>query len=170
MEELTKDEVFEVLSSSRRRRILYHLQRREGTADLRTLARDIAIDETGETFDDDDVKRFYISLYQTHVPRLEEVGLVSYDRENQSVALTERVEVIDRMLNHDGTSERRWALYYAAIALFGGVLTVGQHLGVMPSVTGILVVGSVLALALYQYYEVSIAVKDHSFLEDLIND
>lgn len=170
MEELTKDEVFEVLSSSRRRRILYHLHRRGGTADLRTLARDTAIDETGESFDDDDVKRFYISLYQTHVPRLEEAGVVEYDSDKQSVTLTDRVEIIARILNHDDGSDRQWALYYAALALLGAFLTVGQLIGVMPPVTSLLFVGSVLGLALYQYYEVSMKAKEHSFLEHLIND
>lgn len=170
MEELTKDEVFEVLSSSRRRRILYHLHRRGGSAELRTLARDAAIDETGESFDDDDVKRFYISLYQTHVPRLEEAGVVEYDSDTQSVTLTDRVEIIARMLNYDAGANRQWALYYAALALLGGLLTVGQLIGAMPPVTSLLFVGSVLGLALYQYYEVSISAKEHSFLEHLIND
>lgn len=169
-EELTKDEVFEVLSSSRRRRILYHLHRRGGTADLRTLARDTAVDETGESVEDDVVKRFYISLYQTHVPKLEEVGIVRYDSDEKTVSLTDRVEDIARVLNHDIGTDRNWARYYGGLALAGVLLGIGQILGAIPPLTSLVFAGAVLALALYQYYETRVKEIEYSFLEHLIND
>lgn len=169
-EELTKDDVFEVLSSSRRRRILYHLHRRGGTADLRTLARDTAVDETGESVEDDVVKRFYISLYQTHVPKLEEVGIVRYDSDEKTVSLTDRVEDIARVLNHDVGPDRQWATYYGGLAAFGVLLAVGQILGAIPPTTSLLFAGAVLTLALYQYYETNVKAVEYSFLEHLIND
>ncbi|MFD1600091.1 DUF7344 domain-containing protein [Halobellus rarus] len=169
-EELTKDEVFEVLSSSRRRRILYHLHRRGGVADLRTLARDTAVDETGEPVEDDVVKRFYISLYQTHVPKLEEVGIVEYDSDDKSVSLTDRVEEIARVLNHDVGPDRQWAYYYGGLALLGALLAIGQIAGALPPGTSLLFAGAVLVLALYQYYETRVKAKEYSFLEHLIND
>jgi len=168
--ELTKDEVFEVLSSSRRRRILYHLHRRGGTADLRTLARDTAVDETGESVGDDVVKRFYISLYQTHVPKLEEVGVVEYDSDEKTVSLTDQVENIGHVLNHDIDPERQWASYYGGLALFGVLLAVGQILGVIPALTSLLFAGAVLGLALYQYYETNAKTMEYSFLEHLVHD
>ncbi|WP_425604927.1 DUF7344 domain-containing protein [Halobellus marinus] len=52
---------------------------------------------------------FYVSLYQTHVPKLEGVGIVRSDSEEKTVSLTEQVENIVRVLNHDIVLERQWA-------------------------------------------------------------
>ena len=41
----------------------------------------------------------YVSLYQTHIPKLDSVGLVEYDQENGDVALTDRAHQIDAYLS-----------------------------------------------------------------------
>lgn len=169
-EPLTRDEVFEVLSSSRRRRILYHLHRRDGEADLRALARDTAGDETGTPVDDDVVKRFYISLYQTHVPKLEEVGLVRYDGDEKTVTLTDRVEDVARVLNEDVSSDRPWAAYYAALAAVGVLVALAQVADVGPTIPGVAFALLVLALSAYHYYETRVKRGDYSFLERLAVD
>ncbi|WP_144920712.1 DUF7344 domain-containing protein [Halorubrum salsamenti] len=172
-EELTKDEVFEVLSSSRRRQILYHLHRRGGRADLRSLARDTAADETDETdepVDSDVVKRFYISLYQTHIPKLEQVGLVEYDGDEKTVTLTDRVADVAHVLNEDTGPDRQWALYYGALALVGVAIGVAQLLSAISAVLSLLFAGSVLSLAVFQYYETTVKRGEYSFLEQLVND
>lgn len=169
-EELTKDEVFEVLSSSRRRQILYHLHRRDGRADLRTLARDTAAEEVGDPVDDDVVKRFYISLYQTHVPKLEQTGLVEYDSDEKSVVLTDRVSDIARVLNEDLGSNRQWATYYAVAALVGVLIGVGQLLWGVSVLSSLVFAGAILSLAAFQYYETSIKHVEYTFLEQLVTD
>ncbi|WP_435074253.1 DUF7344 domain-containing protein [Halorubrum sp. HHNYT27] len=170
MEEITKDEVFEVLSSSRRRLILYNLHRRGGRAVLRDLARDTAEAESDDEVDDDVVKRFYISLYQTHVPKLEEVGLVQYDSDTKTVSLTDRIEDVEAVLNPESDPERPWALYYGALAVVGSGLAVVQLSGIAPPVTSIGFAAAVLLLAMYQYYERELKRREYHFLEQLVND
>lgn len=170
MEELTKDEVFGVLSSSRRRQILYHLHRRGGRADLRALARDTAMNETDEPVDDAVVKRFYISLYQTHVPKLEQVGLVEYDGDEKTVSLTDRVVDIARVLNKDVEPDRQWAAYYGALALVGVAIGVGQLLSAISAVPSLAFAGAILSLAAFQYYETAVKRGEYSFLEQLVTD
>ncbi len=169
-EELTKDEVYEVLSSSRRRLILYHLHRRGGRADLRVLARDTAREEVGEPVDNDVVKRFYISLYQTHVPKLEQTGLVEYDGDEKSVVLTDRVDDIARVLNVDVGPDRQWAIYYAALALVGVMIGISQLLLEISVVSSLVYAGAILSLAAFQYYETSIKRAEYTFLEQLVSD
>lgn len=172
-EELTKDDVFEVLSSSRRRQILYHLHRRDGHADLRSLARDTATDETDETeetVDSDVVKRFYISLYQTHIPKLEQVGLVRYDSDDKTVTLTDRVDDVARVLNEDTDPDRQWPLYYGALALVGVAIAVAQLLTVFSALPSLLFAGAVMSLAAFQYYETSVKHGEYTFLERLVSD
>lgn len=169
-EELTKDEVFEVLSSSRRRQILYHLHRRGGSAELRSLARDTAADETDESVDSDVVKRFYISLYQTHIPKLEQVGLVTYDGDDKTVTLTDRVEDVARVLNEDVEPDRRWELYYGALASVGAAIAVLQLLTAISAVPSLLFAASVMSMAAFQYYETVVKRGEYSFLERLVTD
>jgi hypothetical protein len=170
MEEITKDEVFEVLSSSRRRLILYNLHRRGGKAVLRDLARDTAEAESDDDVDDDVVKRFYISLYQTHVPKLEEVGLVRYDSDTKTVSLTDRIEEVEAVLNAESEPERPWALYYGALAVVGSALAVVQLSGVAPPVTSVGFAAAVLLLATYQYYEKELKRREYHFLEQLVTE
>ena len=170
MEDITKDEVFEVMSSSRRRLILYHLHRRGGRAELRELARDTAEAETEGKVDDGVVKRFYISLYQTHVPKLEEVGLVRYDGDTKEVTLTERVEDVANVLNATESSGRRWPAYYGALAVLGGVIAVVQLSGIAPPAASLVFAAALLILAVFQYYETEIKRREYSFLERLISD
>jgi hypothetical protein len=170
MEEITKDEVFEVLSSSRRRLILYNLHRRGGRAVLRDLARDTAEAESDGDVDDDVVKRFYISLYQTHVPKLEEVGLVRYDSDAKTVSLTDRIEEVEAVLNTESDPERPWALYYGALAVVGSGLAVVQLSGAAPPVTSVAFAAAVLLLATYQYYEKELKRREYHFLEQLVTE
>jgi len=170
MTEITKDEVFEVLSSSRRRMILYHLYQRGGEAVLRDLARDTAKAESEDEIDDDVVKRFYISLYQTHVPKLEKVGLVQYDSDSKVVSLTDKIEDVEEILQIESEPDRRWALYYGALAVVGSTLAVAQLLGVAPAVTNLPFAAALLSLALFQYYEREIKRPDYHFLEQLVSE
>ncbi|WP_050031931.1 DUF7344 domain-containing protein [Halorubrum halophilum] len=169
-EELTKDEVFEVLSSSRRRQILYHLHRRGGRADLRSLARDTATDETDEPVDNDVVKRFYISLYQTHVPKLEQVGLVEYDGDEKTVTLTDRVADVAHVLNEDVEPDRQWAVYYGALAVVGVAIGIAQLLSAVSALPSLAFAVSVMSLAAFQYYETAIKRAEYTFLEQLVTE
>lgn len=169
-EQLTKDEVFEVLSSSRRRQILYHLHRRGGEADLRDLARDTARAENVDSITDDVVKRLYISLYQTHVPKLEKVGVVRYDSDDKVVVLTDRVTDIAHVLNKEIEPNRQWSLYYVLLAITGIGLAIAQVSGVAPAVTTLPFVVVLLALATFQYYETEVRDHGYGFLEQIVSE
>lgn len=170
MEEITKDEVFEVLSSSRRRLILYHLHRRGGSAVLRDLASDTAKAESEDEVDDDIVKRFYISLYQTHVPKLEEVGLVRYDSDTKTVSLTDRIREVESILETESSPDRPWPVYYGALAVVGSAIATAQLSGVAPPATSVAFAATLLLLAVFQYYETEIKQPDYHFLEQLVSD
>lgn len=84
----TKDVIFDMLRNERRRYVLRYLRDREEVVDLGELAEALA---TWESEDDyithRDRKRAYVSLYQTHLPKLDRTGIVEY---NQSRGKVER--------------------------------------------------------------------------------
>lgn len=83
--------LLDVLSDGRRRRALRTLLTHEEMM-LPDLADEVAVEEAGEPLSELDphaVLRVYLSLYHTHVPRLTDVGLVTYEQERDLVATTE---------------------------------------------------------------------------------
>lgn len=81
------DELFDVVSHSRRRFVLHVLCREERT-DVAALAERLAARESRDgTATDGDVRRVRTALHHVHLPRLVHVGLVAYDTGAGSVQL-----------------------------------------------------------------------------------
>lgn len=133
-EELTQDLVFDILSSPRRRYVLYYLRTTGEPVALNDLAEHVAAweNETDvEDLSDQERKRVYVSLYQTHIPKLDSVGIVDYDQQSGLVELTDRVHRIDDYLTE--TSEPiPWQQFYMALALLSGALLLLVGLDVGP--------------------------------------
>jgi DNA-binding transcriptional ArsR family regulator len=118
-DELSRDTVFDLLSSARRRYILYFLRQHGGEASINELATQLAAwenDVSTEELTRQDEKRVYVSLYQTHVPKLEERGIVEYDSDSNVVTLTGRAYELDRYLSTGDGSTFPWQLYFLGLA------------------------------------------------------
>lgn len=137
--ELSPDLVFELLSSARRRMVLYYLRRHGGSATVSDLAKQIAAMENDIDVEDltrQQQKRVYVSLYQTHIPKLDESGIIDYDDESGEVTLTNRAVEIDTYLTPTAESTYPWQLHYLALA-------VGSWLVLVAGFAGLPVVGAV---------------------------
>jgi len=121
---LSQDVVFELLSSPRRRYILYHLRQTDGPVELTTLAEQVAAWENETDVDnitEQERKRVYVSLYQTHIPRLDEAGVIEYDSDSGMVSLASQAREIDNYL--DSTEETfSWQWGYLLLALVSGAV------------------------------------------------
>lgn len=90
-----RDEVSRLLgalSHEWRRYALYCLHR-HSTVTLPDLADEIAVWDAERPIDEipaEEVKEVYMSLYHSHVPKLEEADLITYDQEGDLVSITER--------------------------------------------------------------------------------
>jgi DNA-binding transcriptional ArsR family regulator len=88
---LEKDLLFDLLQNNRRRAVLRTLDE-QGELTLSQLAEVIAAEENDvlpSEVSKSARRSVYISLYQRHVPKLAEYGVVDYDREESTVALRE---------------------------------------------------------------------------------
>lgn len=122
--ELSQDVAFDILSSPRRRYVLYHLRSLDEAIELTNLAEQVAAwenDTQAEKITEQERKRVYVSLYQTHVPRLDEAGIIEYDTESGLITLAEGASNIDGYLD---TSESAfpWQRVYLGLAIAGAVL------------------------------------------------
>ena len=175
-DQITTDAIFDVLSSSRRRRLLFHLHRHGGEAHLRDLAEETAADEFGEPLEEEQIKRIYIAFYQTHIPKLEEVGFVSYDRDEQWVVLEDAVLDMARVLPNHTDERRMWPMSYGVIgvvALLISAVSMVNATAVGGVMTVSVVAGAVgIALIVLSAMDYMMQVRrrsDYSFLERLVN-
>lgn len=128
-------DVFDLLASSRRRRLLGSLIAHDDAAPLRQLSREIAAHETDSSpaaVDTEEIRRVYISLYQTHVPLLERHGIVAFDADEKVVSLEKRPDEVLTAAAGGPTPSGWWLLYCAVLAVALGALTVGLVLQLAP--------------------------------------
>jgi len=116
------DELFGVLRNQRRRRLLHHLREAGGEATLSDLARRVAAAENDKPVDalrSQEYKRVYISLYQTHLPKMDDAGVVAFDRDRGSVRRGPNADAVYARLDSDPSARRPWDGYYLALAAAG---------------------------------------------------
>jgi hypothetical protein len=144
---LSKDVIFEVLKNRRRRDVLEYLQAAEGTVTLSELAERIAAWENDvpvSALNSTQRKRVYVALYQTHLPKMDDVGVIDYDSDRGTVELSENADLLRMYLTDDFQPEDSWYQRYMVLSLVGGGLLFASQLGQVSA----LVSGAVLTLAL----------------------
>lgn len=139
--ELTQAELFDVFSNARRRRTVQYLKRRGGSCSLAPLVQQVAAWEN-ET-DPENVtrtqrRRVYISLYQTHLPMLEDHGIVNWDPDDHAIDLLPSEELFEPYLDRRLDGQRSWHWIYAGVTTLAAVVLVLSWLsiGALSAATG----------------------------------
>lgn len=85
---LTESERHTLLSSERRRRVLDILEERTTPVQFTDLATEVAKREAGlDAADSETVKRVKISLHHTHLPKMDSLGVLTYDPNSHQIRL-----------------------------------------------------------------------------------
>lgn len=114
--------VVEALRNQRRRYALYYLQNHDPPVALDGLVEQVAAWErttTPENVDPGHRKSVYTSLHQTHLPYLEEIGLVTYDRGHSQVAFRVDSSTFGLYLANDPHTSIAWYKVYLALSVVG---------------------------------------------------
>jgi len=122
---LSQNEVYDLLSNARRRFVISHLRERGEPVDIMELSETVAAwenDVERDELTDQQIKRVYVSLYQTHVPKLRESGIVEYDKEESLVTLTSNVTELDTYLPEHERRQIPWQMLYLGLAIVGLVV------------------------------------------------
>lgn len=98
---LSEDEIFTILAVQRRRELLRELKKTGGEATFGQLTEAIATGESTDVSTPRGRKAVYVSLHQTHVPRLVKAGVVARDDERKSLRLTDRAADLVAYLEFD---------------------------------------------------------------------
>ncbi|WP_262177606.1 DUF7344 domain-containing protein [Haloarcula laminariae] len=134
-EPLSLDLVFEILKNSRRREVIHYLRDREAEerVSLGELAEHVAAienDTTTEQLTSSQRKRVYVGLYQCHLPKMDDMGVVDFNQDRGHVALAPQADCLTEYLDRPTEDESvQWHRYYGAISAVG-VAIVGLSFGV----------------------------------------
>jgi hypothetical protein len=164
---LEKGEIFDLLKNSRRRSIIQYLRAHDGYAELNDVAEHIAADENDITvreLSSDQRKRVYIGLYQCHLPKMDTMGVVEYDKNRGTIELQDSVsqllgymDPIDEDESEESASDREWlapAIAAAVVAVVGlGTLGIGALAAVPAAAWTLLCVVGIVAIVGAQYLD-----------------
>ena len=133
---LSLDDIYHLLQTQRRRDVLRYLRTADDRVRLRELAEQVAAWEQETTIDDlssDERQRVYISLYQSHLPKLDTHGIVDYDKDRGWVEPTPYAERLYPYLEppSQASSPDQWPRRYA-----GTVVCCGLGLAAVTAVIG----------------------------------
>lgn len=158
---LSLDLIFELLKNQRRRRAIAYLTETDETVSLSELAEHIAAlehDTTPAALSSTERKRVYVGLYQAHLPKLDDAGVVDFNKPRGRIRLGPTAPQLLPYLKNDPTPHAsiRWAWYYLGLTGASGaaflviLFTVGRDLWLSGMISGFLI--GVAALSLLQYY------------------
>jgi len=131
-DQLEETTIHDVLRNTRRRLALDCLQEAsDNTLGVRELSERVAALETGEDPPPRDKRQsVYVSLHQTHLPKLDDLEVVTYDPETKEVSLGERIGEIQVFMEVVPKYELSWGEYYLAVAVLGTLTLAATAIGV----------------------------------------
>lgn len=129
--ELAATDIHDVLSNERRQLILEFLREAGGRLSARELSERIAEVETGESPPPRNIRQSaYVSLHQTHLPKLDELGIVDYDQSSKEVRLNDRAKQVSVYMETVPKYGLSYAEYYLAVSAIGLLLVIAAEVGV----------------------------------------
>ncbi|WP_254764801.1 DUF7344 domain-containing protein [Natrinema marinum] len=132
-ERLSKDVIFELLKNRRWREVLAYLLEADETVTLGELAEQIAAwenDTDVNALSSDQRKRVYVALYQTHLPKMDDAGIVEYDQDRGLISLSDNADLLMMYLDTDSHRQDRWDRWYAGVSVTGASLLGAAFFGV----------------------------------------
>ncbi|TKX50454.1 transcriptional regulator [Halorubrum sp. ASP121] len=133
IDDLSEDDVYEMLSNRRRRFVIHALKRAEEPVDVSELSTHVTAWERGVDPDAvkyEDRRNVYSTLQRIHLPKLEEKNVVRVDEEANLVEPTPTLDDLDVYIEVLRGREIPWSLYYFGLAVLAGLVLVGVAIGV----------------------------------------
>ncbi|WP_135302742.1 DUF7344 domain-containing protein [Haloarcula amylovorans] len=122
---LSDSELFDILKNERRRATLSLLfASDDASVSVSSVSEHVAAQENDTTVDsleEQQRKRVYVSLYQCHFPKMDELGIVEFDRETGTISLGPNATVLRGYIDSEANTGRAWYRYYAAVTVAGTV-------------------------------------------------
>jgi len=167
---LSREAVFDILSSERRRRVLQYLLDVAARTTLRTLSRVLAAWENDvgvREVTSQQRKRVYTALKQFHLPKMDRAEVLDYDDDRGTVALAEAARNLRVYLEIVPENEIPWSEYYLGLGAVSCAAVAATWMEALPIGAGSgLALAGVFALLLTLSAALHVRANRHSRLED----
>lgn len=156
---LSKYQMFEILRNSRRRAVFSILRTRGGELSVKELSTRVAAreyDVPPAELSPEQYKRVYTGLYQHHLEKMANMGVIDFDKAENIVRLHEVASQFAPYLDGDqrlgaGRIEFGIAVTVASIVILGAT-GIGPFDAVSPTLLGSVTIVALLGLAILQPY------------------
>lgn len=109
-----------MLANRRRRYAIHYLQYHRETVDLGTLAERVGAWEHGtepDRLSATQRKNTYTALQQRHLPKMDDAGLVSFDRRDGTITPTDTLSEVDIYTEIVPSGDFPWSRYYLGLSV-----------------------------------------------------
>lgn len=128
---LSETTIHSILQNERRRYVLEYLWEHERQTCLRDVVEWMAAIEADESPPPKNVRNsVYVSLHQTHLPKLDNAGIIDYDKDRKTIVLREAARDVDVYMEVITKYGITWAAYYLGLAVLSLLVVVASDLGV----------------------------------------
>ncbi|WP_254861919.1 DUF7344 domain-containing protein [Halovivax gelatinilyticus] len=138
--EISRDQIFDVLSNHRRICIIRYLKETdEELVSLRDVVEYVAKSENPDLEGQvayKDRKSVYTALRQTHLPKLDELGIVEFDKSRGVMRLTDRANQVQLYLEYVPRHDIPWHVHYLGVTALSGALMLATYLDIYPFAVG----------------------------------
>lgn len=129
---VTREDLYDLLGNCRRRYVIDYLREHREPTSLDTLARRVAARENNTSVAEvttAERKRVYTSLQQTHLPRMDEVGVVEFDKERGVITPADQLAEFSLHLDVVSANSVPQSVIYLALSGVSVALVVGVVAG-----------------------------------------
>lgn len=129
-EGLERTEIHQVLSNRRRQLTLQYLAQNGGSMEVRELSEEIASEFSSERPAPRDLRAsVYSSLHQTHLPKLDELQVVDYGLDSNSVSLSERFDDVKLYMDIKTPYSITWTDVYFFLGVSSLLILLATEVG-----------------------------------------
>lgn len=136
--ELSVDQTFELLKNERRRRVLRYLIENGQSSTTGELAEHVAAlencKENVNALTSKERKAVYVGLYQCHLPKMDDYGVIEFNQARGQVELTELAYDLEQYL-YEPESTPPWPIVYISVAVIGAATIGSSAILSMPAIT-----------------------------------
>ena len=161
-DKLTLDEIFEILMNERRREVIAYLRSdADHSATLDELAEYIAAKENDieiPQLSSAQRKRVYIGLYQCHLPKMDEYGVIDFEKNRGTIELTDTITQLEPYIELHGQQDNAQLPHFelgvtTAVLVVVGIAFLG--IGPLAAVPGIywsgITMAALIAVVMYRF-------------------
>ncbi|MDY6764310.1 MAG: hypothetical protein SV377_01265 [Halobacteria archaeon] len=117
---LEECDIHEALSNDRRIKVIRYVNYIRGPVDIGEVSEHIAEVESGTSPPPTNLRKsVYVSLHQTHLPKLDNLDVIEYDPNSKTINPKRNIDELNPYMRDNIDARKRSHFYYIALGLIG---------------------------------------------------